>query len=343
MTNKMIDFIKYKGDVWKTPLAAALSWEFSEWAGSKHPYLAPLTVILCIQLTVDKSIQFAWQRIVGTIAGVLITASIAPYVGLNGWSIGLLLLIGTLLLTWLKVEHATMVQFSLSILLVMYFQSKMPSYPLDRIRDTVIGAIVALLIHVMIFPPDSVNKAKKKMIHFADHLANHFTNTALWVTEGCSTAKTQDLQYKLETLFQELHKATNELDKAEQSLRYNPIGANKRNTLKELNQHMNRLRSGHAKLGDMIRILAKWSESGNFAQENQRVWADHLNILAGLIKEWKEGSADPKGDGLVSNGPHLQMKVPDDMENNQYPIALYMNAEQVIQDFQTANFTNKIL
>ncbi|GMX67425.1 hypothetical protein Elgi_66980 [Paenibacillus elgii] len=58
MTNKMIDFIKYKGVVWKIPLASALSWVLAEWAGSKHPYLAPLTVILSIQLTVDKSIQY---------------------------------------------------------------------------------------------------------------------------------------------------------------------------------------------------------------------------------------------------------------------------------------------
>ncbi|OPH51894.1 hypothetical protein BC351_34345 [Paenibacillus ferrarius] len=337
MTNKMLDFIKYKGVVWKTPLAAALSWELAEWAGSKHPYLAPLTVILCIQLTVDKSIQFAWQRIVGTIAGVILTASIAPYIGLNGWSIGFLLLVGALILTWLKLDHAIMVQFALSILLVMYFQSKMPSYSLDRIRDTVIGAIVAILIHIMIFPPDSVNKAKKKMIQFADHLSNHFINTALWVTEGCSSSKTQNLQTKLQTLFQELHQVTNELDKAEQSLRYNPIGANKRNTLKALNQQMHRLRSGHANLSDMIRILLKWSESGNFAKENQRMWADHLNSLGKLVKEWKEALDDPEKYSLVSNESALQIKVPDNMEKYQYPVALYLNAEQVIQDFQTAN------
>jgi uncharacterized membrane protein YgaE (UPF0421/DUF939 family) len=151
-TYKMMDFIKYKGVVWKTPLAAALSWELAEWAGSKHPYLAPLTVLLSIQLTVDKSFQFAWQRILGTIAGVLFTASAAPYLGLKSWSIGLLLFVGTLVVTWLKMDHALLIQVSLSILLVMYFQSKMPSYPLDRIRDTIIGAVVAILIHMLIFP-----------------------------------------------------------------------------------------------------------------------------------------------------------------------------------------------
>ncbi|MFD0675730.1 MULTISPECIES: FUSC family protein [unclassified Paenibacillus] len=345
MTNKMMDFIKYKGVVWKTPLAAALSWELAEWAGSKHPYLAPLTVILSIQLTVDKSIQFASQRIVGTIAGVLFTVSITPYVGLNGWSIGLLLLVGALIVTWLKLDHAIMVQVALSILLVMYFQSKMPSYSLDRIRDTVIGAIVAIVIHIMIFPPDSVNKAKKKMIQFADHLSNHFINTALWVTEGCSSSKTQTLQLRLQSLFQELHQTTTELDKAEQSLRYNPLGTKKRNALNELTRQMHRLRSGHANLTDMIRVFTNWSESGNFAKENQRIWADHLNALAKLIKEWNNVLDNPDTVTLVSSGSALQIKAPAHMANYQYqyPLALYMHAEQVIQDFQKADFSNKIL
>lgn len=343
MTNKMIDFIKYKGVVWKIPLASALSWELAEWAGSKHPYLAPLTVILTIQLTVDKSIQFAWQRILGTIAGVLFTVFIAPYVGLNGWSIGLLLLVGALIVMWLKLNHAIFVQVALSILLVMYFQSKMPSYSLDRIRDTIIGAVIAIAIHIMIFPPDSINKARKKMIHFADHLSNHFMNSALWVKEGCSSSKTKILQTKLQTLFQELHQATTELDNAEQSLRYKPLGTKRRASLQELTRQMKHLRSGYANLADMIQVFAKWSESGHFEKENQRIWAVHLNMLANLVEQWKKVLDDSNAVSSVSKESTLQIKVPTHMENYQYPLALYMNAEQVVQDFQNADVSNKTL
>ncbi|RKP58345.1 FUSC family protein [Cohnella endophytica] len=339
----MIDFIKYKGEVWKIPLASALSWELAELAGSKHPYLAPLTAILSIQATVDKSIQFAWQRVLATLAGVLFTVFLAPYVGTNGWSIGLLLLVGMLIVTWMKLDRAIMVQAALSILLVMYFQSKMPSYPLDRIRDTFIGAVIAIAIHIMIFPPDTVSKTRKKMTHFADHLSNHFISTAFWVIEGCPSSKTQILQSKLQTLFQELHQATTELDNAEQSLRYNPFGTQKRASLQELTRQMKYLRSGYANLSDMIRVLVKWSERGQFAKENQRIWADHLNLLATLIKEWEKALDDSKAVSPVSNVSALQIKAPADLEKYQYPLALYMNAEQVVQDFQSLNFSNKLV
>lgn len=180
------------------------------------------------------------------------------------------------------------------------------------------------------------------MSHFADHLSNHFMNTALWVKEGCSSSKTQILQTKLQTLFQELHQTTTELDKAEQSLRYNPLGTQKRASLQELTRKMKHLRSGYANLADMIRVCAKWSESGHFAKENQRIWADHLTMLAKLVKQWKQALDDPEAFSSVK-GLALQIKAPVQMENYQYPLALYMNAEQVIQDFQNLNFSNKIL
>jgi uncharacterized membrane protein YgaE (UPF0421/DUF939 family) len=343
MIIKMMDLIKSKGVVWKTPLAAALSWELAEWAGSKHPYLAPLTVILSIQLTVDKSIQFAWQRVLGTIAGVLFTASIAHYVGLNGWGIGLLLFVGALIITWLNLDHAIMVQVAISILLVMYFQSKMPSYSLDRIRDTVIGAIVAILIHVLIFPPDSVKKARKKMIHFTDHLSHHFINAAHWVKEGCPSSKTQILQTKLQILLQELHQTTTELENAEKSLRYNPLGKKKRDTLNVLTRRMHQLRSGYANLADMIRVLAKWSECRNFTEADQRIWSGHLNKLAELVNDWKRVLDEPAVFSFIPAVSTQQIKPSPLLENYQYPLALYTNAQQVIQDFQNENFSNTVL
>jgi hypothetical protein len=181
------------------------------------------------------------------------------------------------------------------------------------------------------------------MIHFVDHLSNHFINTAQWVKGGCPPTEAQILQSELQTLFQELHQATTELDEAEQSLRYNPLGQKKRNTLKESTRHMNQLRSGYANLADMIRVLAKWSESSYFVKEDQRIWADYLNMLAELLKEWKSLLDDPTTFRLVSNGSALQIKAPAHMEKYQYPLALYMNAEQVIQDFQNATFPYKFL
>jgi len=333
MQNKIMELIKNHGFVWKIPVASALSWEFAELAGSKHPYLAPLTVILSIQLTIDKSIQFAWQRVLGTIAGVLFTMIITPLIPTDGWSIGLLLFVGALIVSSLKLDHAILVQVVLSILLVMYFQSKMPTYPLDRIRDTIIGAAVAMAIHIFLFPPDMVNKAKKKMVQFSDHLVDHFIHTSLWVQEGCPANKNQTLQANMQSLFQELHQATTELDKAEQSLLKNPLGTRKRATMYQLTRHMQRLRSGYANLADIIQVLSTWSENESFTKENQQLWADQISMLAKLVKQWTQSWDGPDASRETFTGSIHYIKIPAHLKNDQYPLSLYMKAEQMAQDF----------
>ena len=60
--------------VWKMAIASAVSWEVAKLVGSNHPYLAPLSAILCLQATIDQSIRFSFQRIVGTAIGVILTA-----------------------------------------------------------------------------------------------------------------------------------------------------------------------------------------------------------------------------------------------------------------------------
>ncbi|GER66491.1 hypothetical protein BpJC7_06660 [Weizmannia acidilactici] len=52
--------------IWKIAIASSLSWEIAKSAGSHHPYLAPLTVILCIKAMPDQTISFAVNRMIGT-------------------------------------------------------------------------------------------------------------------------------------------------------------------------------------------------------------------------------------------------------------------------------------
>lgn len=145
----------------------------------------------------------------------------------------------------------------------------------------------------------------------------------------------------MQTLFQKLHQATTDLDKANQSLRYNLLAQKKRAAIDELTRQMDQLRSSFANLSDMIRIFIKWSKSGNFSKEDGRIWGDHLNTLGLLVKNWKTMLDDSKQTMFEPTSASLAIKAPAHMANEQYPLALYMNAEQVVQDFQKNIFFNK--
>ncbi|MDR7237659.1 uncharacterized membrane protein YgaE (UPF0421/DUF939 family) [Neobacillus drentensis] len=48
--------------VWKMAIASAISWELAKLIGSDHPYLAPISVVLCLQTTIDQSIRYSFHH-----------------------------------------------------------------------------------------------------------------------------------------------------------------------------------------------------------------------------------------------------------------------------------------
>jgi uncharacterized membrane protein YgaE (UPF0421/DUF939 family) len=67
----------------KISLASTISWEIARQIGSKHPFFAPLAAILCLQVTVEESIQKSYQRILGIIAGVLLAEAASRFMSVN--------------------------------------------------------------------------------------------------------------------------------------------------------------------------------------------------------------------------------------------------------------------
>lgn len=132
--------------IWKIAIGSSLSWELSRLLGSEHPYLAPLSVIICIQATTDKTIKLAIQRVIGTIVGIPIVVLIANHLTINGLSLGLLILLGGYMTKWLKLSQQIMHQVALTILLVFVFEKRTENYAFDRMNDTLIGVMVAVLL-----------------------------------------------------------------------------------------------------------------------------------------------------------------------------------------------------
>lgn len=132
--------------IWKLAIGSFLSWEISRLLGSEHPYLAPLSVIICIQATKDKTISLAIQRVIGTIVGIPIVVIAANHLHINGVNLGLLILLGGYMSKWLRLDKQIMHQVALTILLVFVFEKRTEHYAFDRLNDTLIGVFVAVFL-----------------------------------------------------------------------------------------------------------------------------------------------------------------------------------------------------
>ncbi|WP_420488346.1 FUSC family protein [Gottfriedia acidiceleris] len=122
-------------------MGSTLAWEISNFFGSSHPYLGPVSLILTVQSKMDKTINLSIKRVIGTIIGIGITVIIASYLKVNGWNLGLLILIGTYIAKYLKLDKKyftrSLLQFYLSFrlntnqrirLFIMILYNKTQSY-----------------------------------------------------------------------------------------------------------------------------------------------------------------------------------------------------------------------
>jgi len=135
--------------IWKLSIGSALSWEISKFFGSSHPYLGPVSLILTVQSTMDKTISLSIKRVIGTMIGIGITLIIASYMKVTGWNLGLLILIGTYVAKYLKLDKKVIHQVALTILFVFAFEHQSKDYAMDRMRDTLVGVLTAGLIQIV--------------------------------------------------------------------------------------------------------------------------------------------------------------------------------------------------
>jgi uncharacterized membrane protein YgaE (UPF0421/DUF939 family) len=137
--------------IWNMAIGSTFSWELAKLLGSDNPYLAPLSVILCLQPTYQKTLRLSIKRVIGTIIGISFTVIIATRMSINGWNLGTLILLGGFITKWLKLDKTVLHQVALTILFVFVFEHQKNHYAMDRMRDTLIGVIVAVLIQLVWF------------------------------------------------------------------------------------------------------------------------------------------------------------------------------------------------
>ncbi|PEJ57189.1 hypothetical protein CN692_13630 [Bacillus sp. AFS002410] len=146
--------------IWKLSIGSTLAWEISKFFGSEHPYLGPVSLILTIQTTMDKTVSLSFKRVIGTMIGIIITVIVASHLKVTGLNLGLIILIGTYTAKFLKLDKKVLHQIALTILFVFAFEHKSDHYAMDRMRDTLVGVLVASLIQ---FIWSSLNSRKKTM------------------------------------------------------------------------------------------------------------------------------------------------------------------------------------
>lgn len=270
----------------KMSLGSGIAWQISDWTGSKYPYLSTLSVILCLQATILKSVRFSLSRMIGTIFGVAFTIIFSAELPLNGWSITFILLICTAVSILFGANITSIHQIALSTVLILVFTPKLHGYGMYRVSDTIIGIIVAILIHALILPPNFTSIANESFQTVKNLLIKKLEGLAVWIENGASD-NTFFREEMNGIVWNKLQDAFQSVNKAENSLRYNPFKRKSKRELELIKENLAILRKEYNIIEQFYENILQWHKQETISKEEAQYWAANFLHLADALKNWR--------------------------------------------------------
>jgi hypothetical protein len=217
---------------------------------SAQPILAPLTALLVVQLTMYETVTHGWERIVSVAAGVAVAATFASVVGLTWWSLGAVVAVSLVAGRLLRLgPHLPEVPISAMLVLAVGTEGAAA----ERVVETLIGAVVGVLVNLVIAPPLYVQPAGAAIGELAERMSGYGRDLAAALREEWSRAAADQFLGRARELGAEVARADRGLARAEQSGRLNPRGRLAREAQPRLRGTLTALE--HAQIG--LRNLAR--------------------------------------------------------------------------------------
>ena len=206
----------------KTVIAAIAAWYIALLIiPGEKPIFAVMAAIIVVQPSVNQSLGKALERSIGTIIGVIVALGATLAFGAPSWLVILAIVIA-LIIGWLfKFTPATANQIAITAMLVIAIGAATPSYALQRIAETVIGALVGLLINAIIVPPVHLDPALNAVAKLGDNIANVLSDMGAVLTRPSSNEIVEDVYLRSRALRQELNTSRATVDRLSESLRFN--------------------------------------------------------------------------------------------------------------------------
>ncbi|MCZ8515980.1 aromatic acid exporter family protein [Paenibacillus filicis] len=279
--------------IWKAALAAGLSWDAAGLIGSKHPFFAPLAAILCLQITVEDSLTQALQRITGIVGGVFIADLFVRSMGVHDWSIALVVLLGMGLATWFNMGDKAVSQVGVTAVLILTVGpvGGDVTYGIDRIVETVVGALIAVLLNMFIVPPDFTRDAEENVRKAVSELAGRFQDAAGWLRTGAERDDLDAMKRKTRRLLEDIRAYQGHVNEAKKANKYSPLLRKRRTKLQRLGQQMTQLESAYVHALEMMELLEEWGNRVTLTEDDKAVWGERFMALADVLKEWNRRSA----------------------------------------------------
>lgn len=272
------------------------------------PTFAAIAALLVVQPSINQSFVKGLERSAGVVLGVVLATGFHLWLGDAVWVV-LVVIVLAILLSWaLRLTPTSATQVGISGMLVLTAGVVTPNYSADRILETVIGAVVALVVNALIVPPVLLEPAHLAVARLARDTAAAFERIAIGLTEGWDADRWHEALLQARALRQQHARAEASLTAAGESLTMNPRGGRHRTILQRDVAVAEHLRVLVTRVTGMTRAIRDNTAPGlrsdpvvgSIATEVARIGAD-VRALSARVEATRIDT--PDGTAALDEGP----------------------------------------
>jgi uncharacterized membrane protein YccC len=217
----------------KMTLGGTIAWWLAVELGAKRPIFAALVPLIAMTGDPFAAVSVSLSRIVGVFAGVGIGIAFVHVGGGLTLRVALILLVGALGSVLLKVGDRPNLEVPIAALFVIGFSStQREQLGVQRIWETAIGAVVAVLVASLLWPPDPVRRLTRDLERLRRALIDDLAALAddLATGSGETVERLEDVRAHSLAAVRDVF----ELESARRSLRWNPLRRHDERSVDEL-------------------------------------------------------------------------------------------------------------
>ena len=286
----------------KIALSASLSWALAQWLfGSPAPIYAPITASFVALITIRASIRDAYQRVLGVLVGIFVAIGLGELMGLHAWSIGAIVGVGFLVGKLLRLEPGAAAQIPVTGLLLIGL-GQGAGYAENQDLDTLIGAVVAVLVNIVVVPPNRVSEARQAVDQLAQLAVDVLSEMADGIAEPWTRGQADRWLRQSRGNRQLVNRAEDEADTAVDSLRLHPGRRNWTDVLDQVHRALGALRVIGVQVSVLARTLRDIADRIPTHKDRQLPMpraAELLRTTAGAVDAFGHALLDDPEDGLA--------------------------------------------
>ena len=145
----------------KTGIAATLCVVVSYWMMLDTPFFAVAATVISMGKSIDISIRGGKNRVLGTVIGAAIGAAFGMALPGNAGLLGIGVILSLYLCHMLKLNGAAPLACLIFTIVVLYRGTDPWFYAGQRCLEVLIGVAIALLVNIIVMPPNYVARIKR--------------------------------------------------------------------------------------------------------------------------------------------------------------------------------------